>query len=949
MKFIYAFVFLIFNVSLVAQQVTNVTPIFDRDTLVGDIVGPGVHAFNVQLLCDSYATGRYTPTALPINAGIVLSTGKVSDLTTPNAIPPISTDNGLPGDPDLNTLAAFTTYDGCALEFDFISQCANISIPYFFASEEYPYDPLKAFNDVFGIFIAPDPGVGNPYVYSNISEVVPGTPVGVPTVNQLINAGFYNSNGMNGFPFQGYTDRFVANATVTPCNTYHMKIVIADGGDRIFDSSVFLEAGSITCDGSIYSTQANVVDAIENCQNGSFELCRSGSTASNVNVNYTVLVSSTASSGVDYTALPGNAIIPIGSACVTVPITPMLDIASEGTEFITIEYYPGPCSNKEQVTVNILDQFSVSVSNKSTCSGTPVIIGAANVPGYIYSWAPSPDLSSTNVSTPTANHISGSSTAVSVNYTLSVTNASGCLSTKTITVTYNAAPTVDFTATDVCLGYANVFTNNSVPNSASIDSNIWTFGDGYISFLPDPSHAYSNAGNYNVTLLVVNSDHCHTSLTKTVNVWELPIADFSTANTCQDAAATFTDQSISPVGDPIASWLWNFSDGGSTSVQAAPTHVFSTTGTKSVLLIVATIKGCVGTVTKVVTIYPVPSANFSFTNNCIGVNTEFEDVSSLASGNIIQWNWNFGNLALSTIPDPMFNFPAVMSYDVMLAIQSNQGCRDTMIKSVQIYNRPTADFDGDELVTCEESCVNFTNESFDVTSGLTYVWDFGVGQSSTEENPRYCYGIEGKYTVTLIATNIYGCSDEKTKIDYITILDKPYAAYAADQNESSFDPSLILDDLSLGDIIEWVWDMGDSTVYIHTVSTDFQHLYDVPGVYTTSLVATGSNGCTDTLIKTVKVSPNTRAWIPNAFTPNDNYKNELFYPKLYLGESQDYKMYIFDRWGKQVFYTEVSEPWNGMIQGQDVPAKQDVYAYKIVLLNEFGEEVVYSGYVTLLR
>lgn len=945
MRFVYVFV-LFFTVPLVAQQVSNVTPIFDRDTLVDDIVGPGVQAFNIQLLCDSYAAGRYTPVALPINAGIVLSTGKVSDLTMPNAIPPISTDNGLPGDPDLNGTSGFTTYDGCALEFDFISQCANISIPYFFASEEYPYDNAKSFNDVFGIFISP---AVTPYVYSNISEVTPGVPVGVPTVNQVTNTSFYNPNGMNAFPFEGYTDRFLANAVVVPCSTYHMKIVIADGGDRIFDSSVFLEAGAITCDGSIYSSQANVVDAIENCQNGSFELCRSGSTASNVNVNYTVLPSSTALGGIDYSALSGSAVIPIGSTCVTIPITPMLDVASEGTEFIMIEYHPGPCSNTEQVTINILDQFSVNVTDKSTCSGTPVTIGTTSVPGYTYSWAPSPDLSATNVSNPIASHISGSSTSVNVSYTLSVTNTSGCTSTKTVTVTYNAAPTVDFTATDVCVGYANVFTNNSVPNSASTLSTTWNFGDGYVSLLPNPSHAYSSPGSYNVVLTVENSTHCITSFSKSVNVWELPTPDFSTSNTCQDAAAVFTDHSIPPVGDPIASWLWNFSDGGSTSVLPGPTHVFSTTGTKSILLIVSTVKGCVSTVTKVVTIYPVPQANFSSSNNCIGVNTEFEDQSSIASGNIIHWNWNFANLALSTIQDPMFNFPSTTTYNIMLAVESDQGCRDTMIKTIEIFNRPTADFDGDEVVTCEESCVNFTNHSFDVTSSLTYTWDFGVGQGSTETNPRHCYGIEGIYTVTLIATNIHGCSDDKTKIDYIDVLDKPYAAYSADQSESNFDPSLVVKDLSLGDIIQWLWDMGDTTIYIHNVSTNFEHFYDAPGVYTTSLVVTGSNGCTDTLVKTVKVSPNTRAWIPNAFTPNDNYKNETFYPKLYLGESQDYKMTIFDRWGKQVFYTENSEPWNGMIQGKDIPAKQDVYAYRIILLNEFGEEVVYAGYVTLIR
>lgn len=926
-----------------AQQVNTYTPASSALELLTEIAGAGIQVTNAQLACGAEAYGKIQATGLPISEGIVLSTGKASKVIDPNSASVTTFNYGIPGDVNLNIQAGFTTFDGCALEFDFIAQCPNIDIPYFFASEEYPYDASKAFNDVMGIYLAP---AVTPYAYTNLS-VVAGNPVGVSTVNQ--NTGSYNPNPGGLFPFDGYTTQFIASATVTPCDPYHMKIVIADGGDGDFDSGLFIEKGSVMCSGSVYAIQDSVINTIEGCLDGRIKICRSGSTASSQSVTYTVLPSSTATAGADYVALSGNAVIAAGNTCEVINITQLPDALQEGLEFVDIEYQPGPCALKETIRIEIEDQFFVSAPDQTTCSGTPVSIGVPNDPGFTYQWSTSPDLSSTSISNPQANNLSGLSVNYDVTYILTVTEtASGCQATDQVKVTYKPAPTVQFTANAACLGNVTVFTNNTVPNSASVDNQIWDFGNGFVSFLQAPSHQYNAAGTYNVTLTVENSNHCTTSLTQPVYVWDLPIADFTPNNSCEETPSTFMDVSIAPIGDPIAAWAWNFGD-GTTSVLPNPVHTFSSTGNQSVQLIVATVKGCIGLVNETVTIYPKPEANFTATNNCVGVNTVFDDVSTISSGAITNWNWNFGGMALSTLQDPVFNFPAVAPYLVTLEIISDHGCKDTAKTMIDIYNRPTADFTSNEVVTCESSCVNFTNQSFDVTSSLTYFWDFGIAQYSQDTDPIQCYGIDGQYTVELTATNIYGCSDTKTKIDYIKILPRPYAAFDAVQSEQLFDPSMILTDYSIGEISQWIWNMGDSTQYIYLTSKDFEHYYDIPGNYTIHLTVKGKNGCNDSTTKEIRVNQNYKAWIPSAFTPNGNYKNETFYPKMYLYPGQVYTMYIFDRWGKMIYQTDQGIAWDGTILDTKEPAKQDTYAYKVILVDDDGEETIYAGHVTLIR
>ena len=216
---------------------------FVKDLVTGDKQG----VFNV--------TGQYVPaslgvfhnfatTALGLDHGVVLSTGNVLNALGPNDTDSKSTVNNLPGD---NLLGSLVTYDATFLEFDFKPSTNVINFSYVFASEEYPEYVNSQFNDIFGFFVSGPGIVGQ----ENIARI-PNTDqmVSINTVNNSLNSAYYQSNVAPNpidsvhIQFDGFTVPLVAEKMLTPFETYHIKIAIADVSDAIYDSAVFLKANS---------------------------------------------------------------------------------------------------------------------------------------------------------------------------------------------------------------------------------------------------------------------------------------------------------------------------------------------------------------------------------------------------------------------------------------------------------------------------------------------------------------------------------------------------------------------------------------------------------------------------------------------------------------------------------------------------------------------------------
>lgn len=193
----------------------------------------------------------------PFESGIVLTTGYAKEAEGPNSGIVSKGGADWTGDNDAIVLAGTSTHNVTIFEFDFVPQGNEISFNYIFASEEFPVFACSTYNDVFGLILS-GPGITNDPGLSgkNIALLPNGLPVTINNVNDRFcgDDTYYVGGPFNSIEYGGMTAPMTAYSQVTPGQTYHIKIVVADAVDRNYDSAVFLEANS-------FSLGAILVDA----------------------------------------------------------------------------------------------------------------------------------------------------------------------------------------------------------------------------------------------------------------------------------------------------------------------------------------------------------------------------------------------------------------------------------------------------------------------------------------------------------------------------------------------------------------------------------------------------------------------------------------------------------------------------------------------------------------
>jgi gliding motility-associated-like protein len=382
------------------------------NTLVAKLVGTGVSYSNPTLTCASNGAGFFVSTnaMLGIDSGIVLTTGYAKDNAAIVGVNNFATTfasedrNFNVGDADLYNLAyTYNTSlsstdinDVCKLEFDFIPQGDTIRFKYKFGSEEYPDYVCSEYNDYFAFFITGTPGYPTP---KNLA-LVPGTniPVTINSINNGVvggasgNALSYCTNMGAGSPFTGYyqntstsntvvyngtTVLLESKAAVTPCSTYHMKFLVADILDHIFDSGVFLKSGSFKSDGilfdSIHSPTALPIGwpySTEGCNSDTIYVKRALPKPF-AQIVY-ITLGGTAINGVDYISIPATVTIPANDTIAKIVVTPILDGLVEATETLTIGLSSSNCtsifSDTMTLLINEFPAFSVT-DNDTICIG----------------------------------------------------------------------------------------------------------------------------------------------------------------------------------------------------------------------------------------------------------------------------------------------------------------------------------------------------------------------------------------------------------------------------------------------------------------------------------------------------------------------------------------------------------------------------------------------------
>ena len=269
----------------------------------------------------------------------------------------------------------------------------------------------------------------------------------------------------------------------------------------------------------------------------------------------------------------------------------------------------------------------------------------------------------------------------------------------------------------------------------------------------------NEAGTYQAS--VTNANGCVGSGTIEVIVTPYPTADFQANFTCLGGETVFTNSSGAAGG--ALTYRWDFgiaATDADTSNVAEPGYTYERPGNYQVKLVVTSETGCQDSVTQTVVVFPYPEANFSFDNACFDRSINFINRTTIASGGVTYY-WDFGDGTTSSSYEPAKRYTQPGTYEVKLVATSNAGCQDSVIQTLSVYGRPSANFSFQSV--CQGDDINLINTSSHSGSDLSFAWDFGDGTSTNERFPTKAYDASGFYKIILAVTSPYGCTDSLTQ------------------------------------------------------------------------------------------------------------------------------------------------------------------------------------------
>ena len=427
-----SFCFLLLGSTQVDAQLVG-TPNLAAQQLVDILVGPGVSTSNATLICNDNGSGKFSgPSNLGIDSGIVLCTGRIDNASGVYGIGSpanlqMTTITNTPGDADLNAISAnygmASTYDACVLEFDFIPKGDTVKFNYVFGSEEYPEYACATVNDVFALLIS-GPGIvsNTPMPTKRNVALVPGTntPIMINTIANGpgiygtlsnctsidANAPFaqYYVDNVTGqtVVFDGFTTVLTAEAKVIPCETYRLKLAIANVSDGIYDSGIFFKAGSLTSTAvatqptSGLGANTSKLHTVRGCTPAEIKYKRTDCDTM-LPFSFHLEIGGTAIPGVHYETIPNTLPIPPGQSTGTIQVKGLLGpYSGEKYVVIGVKHPDSVLVNAaiipiiQRDTVYIYDSLYANIATPETtvCPNTTITIQGEVAPGNDFSWDP---------------------------------------------------------------------------------------------------------------------------------------------------------------------------------------------------------------------------------------------------------------------------------------------------------------------------------------------------------------------------------------------------------------------------------------------------------------------------------------------------------------------------------------------------------------------------------
>jgi PKD repeat protein len=405
-------------------------------------------------------------------------------------------------------------------------------------------------------------------------------------------------------------------------------------------------------------------------------------------------------------------------------------------------------------------------------------------------------------------------------------------------------PLADFAATPIS-GTAPL-TVTFINSSTNAVSYRWDFGDTMTSTEVSPSHTYTQAGVYTVTLTAIGADGNSTSLVQTnyLTVTSAVVADFSAFPLSGPLPLLVQFLNNSTGAD---SYVWAFGD-DITSTLPSPTHTYTASGVYTISL-VATGPGGTSPMTQTNYITVTSPLVAGFSAGPLSGTAPLTVTFTNSSTNAITYLWDFGDGITDTVISPTHTYTQAGVYTITLSVNDGSAT-DTLplTNYITVYEPVIAAFSATPLTGTAPLTVTFANSS---TGATDYLWDFGTGATLTEVSPTYTYTQPGVYTVTLTASGPGG-SDTLVQMSYIAVSEPVVAAFAAVPLTGTVPLTVTFTNSSTG-ATDYLWDFGDGVTQTFTSSLGlpplpFDYIYTQAGVYTVSLTARNGD-TTDTLIQ----------------------------------------------------------------------------------------------------
>ena len=918
---------ILFFVSFLSKGQIAIDNTASGQTMAENIMFPAniIVAGSVVLNCPNGAYGTFTnglSDGLSIDKGIVLTTGQTTIFEQNNLKGDAGVNNGITNfiDADLQSIEPFATFDGCLIEFDINPVCNELVLDYIFGSDEYPEFVNYGYNDSFGFFVSGPGIVGT----ANIGTV-PGstTLVSIDNVNSNLNSTYYVDNQfVTNVEYDGYTKNLSAKITVIPCEKYHIKIVIADAGDGIYDSGVLIAVNTPPCPVNLVNWEGIDTLGKEGCVDFNFKLNRTGETTLPLLVDFKTI--GTATNGSDYNFGTTSYTFLANSTSTSFNLPVLTDLLKEGIETIQIIASITNCNESYSDTLFLeIEEPSIpidSIVSAETCVGfcdgkitiTPV---GAIVLNYLW------DDGSTNNSI--QNLCAGTYTAV-------ISDANSCSFSQEFIIKPGGA-----------------WPDASVPNIGPICDN-WanqtfnpiTIGGNYtgtgVTGNPQVfSPVIAGSGTHTITYSVGTT--CKSTANFTVQV--LPKQDVSINPT--NPVCSENDSLILSVDRGVGIWTGigiTDQNNGIFSPKISGAGVFT------ISYEIAGLCGDTAT-SSIVVVPPIDPSIIVPTLICDG------------DKNLTLTALNTGGIWSGTLLDPSVSTGLIKpnspegSYEIYHQI--NDVCISIDTATILIKHTPTTNFS-----ISPGGCIplNLTLVDISDSNAVSSVWTIeNQAPILTLDSVSLILNEVNCFDIQLINTYSNGCIDTLQLNDSVCSSAQPMIDFSYLPNEVNIsDQTITFQNLTIGSTnIKWTFDPPGNISESIEENPIVQFSFNSEDTVNVKLWAENLNGCVYSINKEIIIKNITSIFVPNCFTPNGDGKNDVFIPESNGYEIEEYEFWVLNRWGAVIFETtNIYQGWDGTVIGgvADRIAQNDVYVWKIKykkVKEKTKQKLV--GTVTLIR